>query len=619
MPSISEIIDSVSVPTLIQDEIIKNGIFEKSGYEPVYYSGGFTVVFPVTTKQGKWAFRCWHTEMGNVRDRFKIISDYINSLNSSYFCSFYYCDNGLVVDGKLFPTTRMKWVNGDTINEYINKNSKNKDKLLSLAEKFLAMTEFLHKHRIAHGDLQHGNIIIENNNIKLVDYDSLFVPGLEGQSDIITGKAEFQHPNRLNLKIASEKLDYFSELVIYLSIISIAHKPSLLNEFSIADSLLFQASDWNDFENTKIFNALSEINNDDITLLLLIAKGYLKENNLNNLRPFSELWKELLKEPVINSFSCGNVDGIVFRNQETEIKWESENFNFISINDTVIPIEQKNYYMKFSSDTEIIFCLKNGLHKLEQSKRIKVVDTPQIKFKANKKKLKKTDQGVEPLFLSWHVKNVTSVSILCNGEVLSSERSLDKFETNPLEDSVYELIAIGLDNKTEFKSKLEIAVREPSEIEFTSDKMFTLPDVPVTISWNLIRAKNVKLNGTKVPAKGKSNFISNKNEVYKLTFDDEFGKHSQELEVKMLPLPVIKTILVETPKIYTDIDIKAPNLAISNVPKIPNMQLDFVNLGMIEVPNLKDSGTFVELPKVQQIKLIKRISNFVKQIFTKNN
>lgn len=613
MPSISEIIDSVSVPSLIKDEVINNGIFEMSGNEPIYYSGGFTVVFPVTTQQEKWAFRCWHTEMGNVRDRFKIISDYINSLNSPYFCDFYYCDSGLVVEGKLFPTTRMKWVKGENINEYVIKHSNNKAKLLSLAEKFLVMTEFLHKHNIAHGDLQHGNIIIENDEIKLVDYDSLFVPGLEGQSDIITGKAEFQHPNRSKLKIASEKLDYFSELIIYLSIIAIAHKPTLLNDFSIQDSLLFQSDDWENFENSKIFKAISEIKDDDITLLLSILNDYLKEKSIDNLRPFDELWKQLVKEPVIKSFVCGNVDGIVFRNHETTINWDIENFSTITINGKAIPDGQKNYLMKFSTDTELVLSVKNGLHKIGQSKRIKVVEAPKITFNVNKKKLRKTQQGIEPLHLNWRVKNASSVSVVSNGQVLSTEKQLDRFETNPKADTIYELVAIGLDNQTEFRSKLEIAVREPAKVEFTADKLFTLPNVPIIISWNLTNAKNVKLNGTKVPLKGKSNFTTEKDEIYRLSFEDEFGKHYKEIEVKILPLPVIETIIVETPKIHTAVDIQAPSLVISNLPNIPNIQLDFVNLGMIEIPDLKDSGIFVELPKTPQIKLMTEISNLIKR------
>lgn len=618
MPSIIDIIDSVSNPPLIKDKVVKDGTFERHNGNPVYYTGGFTVVFPVSTKHEKWAFRCWHTEIGNVRERFKTISGYINKLKSSYFCDFYYCDEGLVVDGKIFPTTRMKWINGDSINEFIRKNSNNKEKLLSLAEKFLAMTEFLHENRIAHGDLQHGNIIIENDEIKLVDYDSLYVPGLDGQSDIIIGKAEFQHPKRSRLKIVSEKLDYFSELVIYLSIIAIAHKPSILEEYSIDDSLLFQANDWQDLENSNIFRTLNDITNDDITLLLFILKDYLKENDINNLQPFSKIWKELLKEPKINSFNCGKVDGVVFRNLDTEITWECENFNFISINGVEIPVNETNYYTKFPNDAEIKLCLKNGPHRIEQSKRIKVVDAPQIKFDSNKTKLKKIDDDIETLILNWRVENASSVSVLCDGKVLSTVMSSDNYETNPSNDSVYELIAIGLDNKTEFRDSIEVSIREPAKVEFSSDKMYTLPGVPINISWDLIRAHNIKLNGQVVSNKGEATFSPKKDKVYKLTYEDEFGKQSCELMVRMLPLPNIETILVETPKIDATVNFQIPNLVPPNTLKIPDIQLSFADLNMIEISNIEESETILKLPTKYRTKLVERISNFLKRIFTKN-
>lgn len=618
MPSIIDIIDSVSNPPLIKDKVVKDGTFERHNGNPVYYTGGFTVVFPVSTKHEKWAFRCWHTEIGNVRERFKTISGYINKLKSSYFCDFYYCDEGLVVDGKIFPTTRMKWINGDSINEFIRKNSNNKEKLLSLAEKFLAMTEFLHENRIAHGDLQHGNIIIENDEIKLVDYDSLYVPGLDGQSDIIIGKAEFQHPKRSRLKIVSEKLDYFSELVIYLSIIAIAHKPSILEEYSIDDSLLFQANDWQDLENSNIFRTLNDITNDDITLLLFILKDYLKENDINNLQPFSKIWKELLKEPKINSFNCGKVDGVVFRNLDTEITWECENFNFISINGVEIPVNETNYYTKFPNDAEIKLCLRNGPHRIEQSKRIKVVDAPQIKFDSNKRKLKKIDDDIETLILNWRVENASSVSVLCDGKVLSTAMSSDNYETNPSNDSVYELIAIGLDNKTEFRDSIEVSIREPAKVEFSSDKMYTLPGVPINISWDLIRAHNIKLNGQVVSNKGEATFSPKKDKVYKLTYEDEFGKQSCELMVRMLPLPIIETILVETPKIDATVNFQIPNLVPPNTLKIPDIQLSFADLNMIEISNIEESETILKLPTKYRTKLVERISNFLKRIFTKN-
>ena len=91
----------------------------------------------------------------------------------------------------------------------------------------------LHKNNISHGDLQHGNILICENRdgkptLKLVDYDSLYVPTMGKKfKDSITGLKDYQHPARQTaVHVSSHKTDYFSELVIYLSLIAIAENPA---------------------------------------------------------------------------------------------------------------------------------------------------------------------------------------------------------------------------------------------------------------------------------------------------------------------------------------------------------------------------------------------------------
>ncbi len=616
MPSISEILDSVSVPALIKDKVIRNGNFEQSNRGAIYYSGGFTVVFPVYSNGHKWAFRCWHTEMGNVRKRFKIISEYINKLNSSYFCSFYYCDSGLIVDGKVFPTTRMDWVNGKTINQYIIEHANNKELMLSLANKFLMMTNTLHKHHIAHGDLQHGNIIIsDTGDIKLVDYDSLFVPGLEGETDIIIGKAEYQHPKRKQVKLTSEKLDYFSELVIYLSILAIAHNPSIINEFSIEDSLLFQCNDWKDFENSRIFSALKGIRNDDISALVGILIEYLREDNINNLRPFADIWRDFQKEPILHSFRCGNVDGIVFRGIETLISWQEENASKVFINSKEIPSNQCTHKITFTEDTEITLVLKNGLHAIEQKKRIKVIDAPIIQFAIDKKKLKNTSKGIESATLSWSVANASSVKLKCDGKILSSDSSNSNFVITPQVDSKYELIVIGLDNQTIFTSEQSVVIREPAEISFESDKLFTLPDVPITISWDVKRAKNIRLNSISVDKKGQAVFSPDKDEHYVLTYEDDFGISSADLTIKMLPLPFIRSVLVDTPNISNAVNIQYTVPQFQSSLNLPTLESAFVSLYIPYIPDFMESGLNVTLPKIPKAKFSDKISRFIKTIF----
>lgn len=616
MPSISEILDSVSVPALIKDEIIKNGEFERTNRGAIYYSGGFTVVFPVNANGRKWAFRCWHTEMGNVRTRFKVISDYINQLKSPYFCNFYYCDSGLIVDGKVFPTTRMDWVNGKTINQYIIDNANNRRLLLSLADKFLTMTNSLHKNHVAHGDLQHGNIIITDaGEIKLVDYDSLFVPGLEGMSDIIIGKAEFQHPKRRQIKITSEKLDYFSELVIYLSILAVAYKPSIIRDFSIEDSLLFQSNDWNNFEKSPICIALKDIGNDDVSILVDILTSYLNEDNINSLRPFTDIWKELHKEPVIHSFLCGNVDGVVFRDIETSISWEAENVSKVFINSEEIPSAQSSHVMTFTCDSDITLIIKNGLHTIEQKKHIRVLAAPAIQFSIGKRKLKKTSKGIESTVLNWSVSNASSVQLKCGDKILSTDISRADYVIYPQGDSKYELLVTGLDGKTVFKSENSVIVREPAKIRFESDKLFSLPDIPVTIFWDVKMAKNVRLNGCSVKNKGRTIFTPNNDDHYVLTYEDDFGSSSSELTIRMLPLPVIKSVLVDTPNINKAVDIQYSAPKFHDFPSLPTIESTFVSLNVPEIPDLKESGFNVILPETPKKRLINMFTSFLKNMF----
>ena len=85
--------------------------------------------------------------------------------------------------------------------------------------------------------MQDGNILIKHNGtdveIKLIDYDSLFVPTLHGQPEQIVGLPEYQHPKRIaGGGQANKKVDYFSELVIYLSFLSLSEKPDLWTQFS---------------------------------------------------------------------------------------------------------------------------------------------------------------------------------------------------------------------------------------------------------------------------------------------------------------------------------------------------------------------------------------------------
>ena len=109
------------------------------------------------------------------------------------------------------------------------------------------MTRMLHRHNIAHGDLKHENIFIKaDGSILLIDYDSVYVPGLDGEADEIKGVVSYLHPNRFYLSYLSPKLDYFSESIIYVHLIALSEFPELWDTYDLwnPSKMLFDKDDF---------------------------------------------------------------------------------------------------------------------------------------------------------------------------------------------------------------------------------------------------------------------------------------------------------------------------------------------------------------------------------------
>ena len=121
-----------------------------------------------------------------------------------------------------------------------------------------------------------------------MDYDSIYVPALKGYKDEIKGLAGYQHPARWTNQLASEKVDYFSELIIYTSIIALSYFPSLWDELKIKDTetLLFSADDIKSRGTSKIFSKLDS--HPELKPLSEAIKKALESNNLNDLLPLED-------------------------------------------------------------------------------------------------------------------------------------------------------------------------------------------------------------------------------------------------------------------------------------------------------------------------------------------
>src|SRR5438105_8884460 len=142
----------------------------------------------------------------------------------------------------------MDWVAGFTLNDFVKRNLDKPQALQSLADSWVLLARLLRELKLAHGDLQHGNVLLvpgETFPIKLVDYDGMFVPALAKKPSGEVGHPAYQHPQRLRDATYDADVDCFPVLVIYVAIRAlIAGGRSLWDRYDNGDNLLWRRQDF---------------------------------------------------------------------------------------------------------------------------------------------------------------------------------------------------------------------------------------------------------------------------------------------------------------------------------------------------------------------------------------
>ena len=226
---------------------------------PLVTSGQFAYVYKLNSMNGNgdFAVRCFRGYLGDRDQRYRAIQEHLGTTPVSYLSEFSYAPEGILVGGHRFPILFMKWIDGPTLDIYIREMLHRPDVLLHLSEEWLRLLSALRASRMAHGDLQHGNIIVEHGQLRLVDHDGIFVTRMAGWTASEVGHQHYQHPRRA-AEHFDEKLDNFSSLVIYLSLLSLAERPALWQEHH-DENLIFTKADFVDPASSILFRKVREI------------------------------------------------------------------------------------------------------------------------------------------------------------------------------------------------------------------------------------------------------------------------------------------------------------------------------------------------------------------------
>jgi hypothetical protein len=249
---------------------------------PRLMSGNFAVVCHMQLGEQAWAVRAFSRDVPDLRQRYHLISTHLGAHNGLHasIVGFRYVPNGIRVNGTTHPIVVMDWVPGTQLDAAIAKALTSQHELRRMSEAWIQLVTDLECLQIAHGDLQHGNVLADGTSLRLVDYDGMYVPSMAGMAANEQGHRNYQHPQR-DKQGFNESMDRFSALLIYTGLCALAHDPGLWQRHGMPDeAVLFRQADLQDPNRSKLFAELLACQNPTVRRLSMTLRDSLESGDL---------------------------------------------------------------------------------------------------------------------------------------------------------------------------------------------------------------------------------------------------------------------------------------------------------------------------------------------------
>lgn len=247
------------------DEQLRTGIVERNALGlPQPSSGAFASVYKLRVDDREVAVRCFLHSVSDQQQRYRALSDLLKETHSDLFVNFKFIEDGIRIHNQWFPIVKMDWLNGSTLDVFVKEHVEDLNALQDLKQQFVELLDTLSTLGIAHGDLQHGNIIVCDGKLRLIDYDGVFVPSIASLGSNELGHANYQHPGRSS-SLFNPEMDRFSAWIIHDSLQLLAWEPDLLSRVRGGDEcLLFRHLDYVNPGRSHIFHLLESNENEAV-------------------------------------------------------------------------------------------------------------------------------------------------------------------------------------------------------------------------------------------------------------------------------------------------------------------------------------------------------------------
>jgi len=148
----------------------------------------------------------------------------------------------LLVGGMKLTVVVMPWIQGRPLDQAVAAELRRPWILARLLRRFHELARELEGAGIAHGDLQHGNLLVDGQGrLHLIDLDSLRLPGGPGIPAGFLGHRNYQHPRLAGQRPGAGR-DRFPALVIHLGLQALVLQPDLWR-FNSGENLLLSGQD----------------------------------------------------------------------------------------------------------------------------------------------------------------------------------------------------------------------------------------------------------------------------------------------------------------------------------------------------------------------------------------
>lgn len=261
--------------------------------------------------------------------------------------------------------------------------------------------------------------------------------------------------------------------------------------------------------------------------------------------------------PVIKSFHIVGNPSRIYSDRPLRLEWEVDGASELELNSYSLPPSQTSLCIDSPREGRQTYRLtaKSATGYIAQSPEVAVEVLPAV-LGAFQTTAPEVTEGKRAL-IAWKVKNASSVVLQTPKGERKKVRESEHRWVKPRQTEQYDIIATGLDGEREFPFTVTVNVTARCSVEFSASRLFTFPDMPVTLQWQVRNAEKVILDGfgDQLP-EGKLETTIERDTCFVLRVVDAYGETTRRVDVKLLRVPMIERVKIALPRVEQTLNLQ---------------------------------------------------------------